>query len=135
MVHFEVTDVIRTVKYCNFSSYIMKLQYLKCILTRFFFSKIKVEKPHFSYEIYQSASQCSGVFARQKKCTRQIAYINFSDNFTIQLALCFFIFFSNVLKKLWNPVKQIMLVLSMCFNPDIIQIFLRFYPHFIQIPV
>ena len=39
MVHFKVTDVIRSVKYCNFSSYIMKLQYLKCILTRFFFFK------------------------------------------------------------------------------------------------
>ena len=57
MVHFEVTDVIRTVTYCNFSSYIMKLQYLKCILTRFFFSKIKVEKNQFSNEIYQSGTQ------------------------------------------------------------------------------
>ena len=48
MVHFEVTDVIRTVKYCNFSSYIMKLQYLKCILTRFFFfQKSKLNKPSF----------------------------------------------------------------------------------------
>ena len=47
MVHFEVTDVIRTVKYCNFSSYIMKLQYLKCILTRFFFQKSKLKKPSF----------------------------------------------------------------------------------------
>ena len=56
IVHFEVTDVIRTVKYCNFPSYIMKLQYLKCILTRFFFSKIKVEKTQFSYEIYQSGT-------------------------------------------------------------------------------
>ena len=47
IVHFEVTDVIRTVKYCNFSSYIMKLQYLKCILTRFFFQKSKLKKPSF----------------------------------------------------------------------------------------
>jgi hypothetical protein len=34
----------------------MKLQYLKCILTRIFFSKIKVEKNKFSNEIYQSGS-------------------------------------------------------------------------------
>ena len=47
IVHFEVTDVIRTFKYCNFSSYIMKLQYLKCILTRFFFQKSKLRKPSF----------------------------------------------------------------------------------------
>ena len=47
MVHFEVTDVIRTVKYCNFSSYIMKLQHLKCILTRFFFQKSTLKKPSF----------------------------------------------------------------------------------------
>ena len=57
MVHFELTDVIRTVKYCNFPSYIMKLQYLKCILTRFFFSKIDAEKTQFSYENYQSGTQ------------------------------------------------------------------------------
>jgi hypothetical protein len=61
MVHFEVTNVIRRVKYCNFSSCIMKLQYLKCILTIIFFSKIKVEKTQFSYEIYQSGSQWKGV--------------------------------------------------------------------------
>ena len=47
MVQFEVTDVIRTVKYCNFSSYTMKLQYLKYILTKFFFQKSKLKKPSF----------------------------------------------------------------------------------------
>ena len=47
MVHFEATDVIWTVKYCNFSSCIMKLQYLKCILTRFFFQKYKLKKHSF----------------------------------------------------------------------------------------
>ena len=57
MVHFEATDVIRTVKYCNFSSCIMKLQYLKCILPRIFFSKIKVEKTQLSHEIYQFGTQ------------------------------------------------------------------------------
>ena len=42
----------------------MKLQYLKCILTRLFFSKIRVEKTQFSYEIYQSGSQCPGALVR-----------------------------------------------------------------------
>ena len=62
MVHFELTDVIRTVKYCNFPSYIMKLQYLKCILTRFIFSKIDAEKTQFSYENYQSGTQWQSIF-------------------------------------------------------------------------
>ena len=59
MVHFEVTDVIRTVKYCNFSSYIMKLQYLKCILTRFFFQKSKLRKPSFHMRFTNPALSAS----------------------------------------------------------------------------
>ena len=73
MVHFEVTDVIRTVKYCNFPSYIIKLQYLKCILTRFFFSNINAEKTQFSYEIYQSGTQWENVNLEVGTNTQQSA--------------------------------------------------------------
>ena len=63
MVHFEATDVIRTVKYCNFSSCIMKLQYLKCILPRIFFSKNKF---HFIFSPFLEEINGTGKKAFKK---------------------------------------------------------------------
>ena len=61
-------------------------------------------------------------FSGQKKCTRQIAYIR------VILRSNWHYFFSNVLKKPWNPVKQIMPVLSMSFYPDSILILSKIWP-------
>ena len=92
MVHFEVADVIRTVKYYNFSSYIMKLQYLKCILTRFFFSKINAEKIQFSYEIYQSGTQwVYGVSTRWHLINMPIRILKSDDALTFFLTQYYFV--------------------------------------------
>ena len=89
MVHFEVTDV----NYCNFSSCIMKLQYLNYILTRKKNQKSKLKNPsfhmRFTNPVHSALQQILVLAASKKKYNKELEKIlGFYNNVLLTLTRC-----------------------------------------------